>query len=163
MVSFLTMVKESILPKQNLESDTVLKIKLLTDTAKMPFYGSEGAAAFDVTTTHCGVIQPGLAVTFSTGLAFEIPKGYYLEVVSRSGHGFNHSLRLANCVGVIDSDYRGELKVRIHNDGNYPYNVKAGERVAQCILKKYEVAQFEVVDELSSTERGEGGFGSTGK
>ena len=84
-------------------------------------------------------------------------------VFSRSGHGFNNGLRLANCVGVIDSDYRGQVKAKVHNDSNTTYQVKAGERIAQAMIVPIALVKFMVVDELSSTERGEGGGGSTGK
>lgn len=140
-----------------------LQVKLLSDKAQLPIYATEGAAAFDVTATHCGIVPACSAEIFSTGLSFEIPPGFYLEVVSRSGHGFNKGIRLANSVGVIDSDYRGELKVKLHNDSTVPYQVKFGERIAQVILKRYEKAEFVFVDELSSTARGSNGFGSTGK
>ena len=140
-----------------------LKVKLISDKALLPIYATEGAAAFDITATNAGIVPACDSEIFSTGLAFEIPQGYYLEVVSRSGHGFKNGVRLANSVGVIDSDYRGELKVKLHNDSNVPYSVKSGERIAQAIMKKYEKADFYIVDNLGETSRGQCGFGSTGK
>lgn len=102
-------------------------------------------------------------LVFETGLFFEVPQGKVLLVFSRSGHGFNHDIRLANCVGIIDSDYRGELKVKLTNDSTQAFfNVKRGDRIAQAMLVDSNQVQFEIVEELSETERGTGGLGSTG-
>lgn len=101
-----------------------------------------------------------------TGLAVEIPEGHVLMIHSRSGHGFKHSTRLSNVVGILDQDYRGEIKVRLSRDnsGSDPVlHVNNGDRIAQAIVLPYPKVKFEVVDELSETVRGEGGFGSTGK
>ena len=101
--------------------------------------------------------------TFSTGLAFEIPDGYQIMIFSRSGHGFNHDSRLSNCVGIIDQDYKGEVKVRLSVD--YPTKdliIKHGDRIAQAQLVPVTKAAFHEVSELSDSERGTGGFGSTG-
>lgn len=140
-----------------------LKCKKLDPAAALPDKGTDGAACFDIYTWHGEAIDPGESVVFSTGIAFEIPEGYALMVYSRSGHGFKQGLRLANCVGVIDSDYRGELKVKIHNDSQKTYFAHAYERIAQAMLIEVPRIELDVVDELSETERGEGGFGSTGK
>lgn len=141
----------------------ILKIKILNENARIPAYATDGAAAFDLVSTHGANITPDEAKVIGTGLTFEVPKEHVMLVFSRSGHGFNNGLRLANCVGVIDSDYRGEVKVKIHNDSNTTYQVKAGERIAQAMIVPIAIVKFMVVDELSSTERGEGGIGSTGK
>lgn len=140
-----------------------LKIKKLHPDARVPTYATPGAACFDLHSISDETIRHhGEAATFSTGLAAEVPADHVMLVFSRSGHGFRKQLRLANCVGVIDSDYRGELLVRLTNDGGDPRMVKAGERIAQAMVLPVTQVQFEVVDELSETERGEGGLGSTG-
>jgi dUTP pyrophosphatase len=102
--------------------------------------------------------------TYSTGLAFEVPEDHVMLVFSRSGHGFKSDVRLSNCVGVIDSDYRGELKVKLTCDKQgWGLEINAGDRVAQGMIIPIEKVQFEEVKELSQTERGKNGFGSTGK
>jgi len=138
-----------------------VKIKRLTWEAKIPQYATKGAACFDIYTTTDGVVG-GVGYVFGTGLSFEVPEGYVLLVYSRSGHGFKHNVRLANCVGVIDSDYRGELKVKLTSD-TLEYIVKAGDAIAQGMLVKIDQVQFAVTETLSDTERGANGFGSTGK
>lgn len=139
-----------------------VKIKKLHPDALMPQYGSDGAACFDL---HCitGAFVTGDAV-FSTGLAFEIPEGHVMLVFSRSGHAFTSDTRLANCVGVIDHDYRGEVKVKLRCDSNINgLAIKAGDRVAQAMIVPYPKVEFDWADELTDTERGAGGFGSTGR
>ena len=142
-----------------------LKIKLLNSLAKLPTYASEGAACFDffASTDSQVTVDPHSAVSLPTGLSFEIPEGYVMLVFSRSGHGFKHGIRLNNCVGVIDSDYRGEMRVGLHNDSDMPYIVQPSERVAQGMLIPAPQMEIEAVPELSKTKRGTGGFGSTGK
>lgn len=140
-----------------------LRIKKLADHARLPVYATEGAACLDLSSIEGMTIGAGAAHTFRTGLAVEVPAGHVMLVFSRSGHGFKHGVRLANCVGVIDSDYRGELMIRLANDGLLPIKIEAGDRIAQAmILPVPSISQIEVIDELSSTARGEGGFGSTG-
>lgn len=146
-----------------------LKVKKLHPEAKLPTYATAGSACFDIAVCAPGedplVMGRGAdAATFPTGLAFEIPEGMVMLVFSRSGHGFKNDVRLANCVGVIDSDYRGELAVRLTADhGERPLVVGHGDRIAQAMLVPVMQVQFEEVDSLSDTERGTGGFGSTGK
>lgn len=138
----------------------IVKIKKLEKEAKVPTYATEGAACFDLysmnESTGCA------ADIFKTGLAFEIPKDQVMLVFSRSGHGFKQDIRLANCVGVIDSDYRGEVMVKLRADGSSDVAFKAGERIAQAMIIDVKKVSFEVVDDLNSTNRGTGGFGSTG-
>ena len=98
-----------------------------------------------------------------TGLAFELPDGTFGAIYPRSGIASKRGLRPANCVGVIDSDYRGEIKVALHNDSNEVQKVEAGERIAQIILQSYLPMTFVEVDELNTTSRGTSGFGSTGE
>lgn len=149
-----------------------VKIAMLDPKAILPEYATEGAACFDLHAL-AEVDQPGCdcglpveffgAVTFRTGLAFEISAGYVLKVYSRSGHGFKHDVCLANSVGVIDSDYRGEVLVRLTNHGDQPFTVNRGDRIAQAMLIAVPRVEFQIVDTLSDTARGAGGFGSTGR
>lgn len=152
-----------------------IKIKQLHEEAKIPTYATTGAACFDLHAIVDDVdlnnkkitMQPVYnkhSYTYRTGLAFEIPEGHVMMVYSRSGHGFKNGVRLANCVGVIDSDYRGEVMVKLHNDGDGDlFKVHNGDRIAQAMIIPVQQVGFEVVQELSSTDRGAGGFGSTGK
>lgn len=139
-----------------------LKIKLLTEGARKPTYGSKGAACFDIYAYYDGYVPPGEHSKLATGLAFEIPDGYTMLVYPRSGMSTKQGLRLANCVAVIDSDYRGELLVPLYNDSRVIQSVRAGDRIAQAMLVKADQISFEEVQELSETARGDGGFGSTG-
>lgn len=148
---------------------TTLLVKKLSPTATIPSYATEGAACFDLHADCIGTVHPeqdsNQASVFNTGLAFEVPKGYVMLIFSRSGHGFKDNVRLANCVGVIDSDYRGEVKVKLTQDSlgaSGPLTVTQGMRIAQAMLVKYDPVQFEEVSDLSTTDRGAGGFGSTG-
>lgn len=137
-----------------------VKVKKLDRDAQLPVYGSEGAACFDL---YANNLRGD--TTYGTGLAFEVPEGHVMLIFSRSGHGYKQGVRLANCVGVIDSDYRGEVSVKLHQDRRDVdiYNAKCGERIAQAMIIPVDHVTFEEVEELSSTERGAGGFGSTGK
>lgn len=141
-----------------------VKIKKIHEKAKIPTYGSFGAACFDFYSIEQKNIIPGTAEVFATGLSVEIPEGYVMLIFSRSGHGFNFGMRLSNCVGVIDSDYRGELKVKLHcEDQSYEVIVVAdGDRIAQGIIIPFDKVNWDIVDNLSDTERGIKGFGSTG-
>jgi dUTP pyrophosphatase len=141
-----------------------VKIKKLTPTAQMPVYATPGAACFDIcTTSNSSYIQIGDSAVFATGLSFEIPEGHVMMVYSRSGHGFKQGLRLSNTTGIIDSDYRGELMVKLHNDGVNAAHIAAGERIAQGMIVPVEQAEFVFADSLSDTDRGIGGLGSTGR
>lgn len=140
-----------------------MKIKRLNDKAILPTRGSSSAAGYDLYTTDEAEIAPGQTVLVGTGLAMEIPEGYFGAVFARSGLATKEGLRPANCVGVIDSDYRGELKVPLHNDSDILRQVTAGERIAQLVLMPFLAVDFEETDDLSDTVRSTGGFGSTGK
>lgn len=146
-----------------------INIKKLSPLAKMPTYATDGSGCFDLyaTNTLPRLVHEGWPVVFETGLAFEIPIGYGMFILSRSGHGFNFDTRLANCIGFIDSDYRGEVKVKLTADQEHeeamPLAVKAGDRIAQACIIPVPRIGFNVLDVLSETGRGEGGFGSTGK
>lgn len=139
-------------------------IKKLNDTAILPSYGSEFAAGADLYACLDGetTVNPHETVLIPTGIAIELPQGYAGLIYARSGLATKKGLAPANKVGVIDCDYRGEVKVALHNHSNVPQAVAPGERVAQLVITPYLTAKFVEKDELSQTERGAGGFGSTG-
>ena len=141
-----------------------LKIKKLLPEAKLPVYGSEHAAGADLyaLSDHDIRIGPRETAVVHTGLAAEIPQGYVGLIYARSGLATKKGLAPANKVGVIDSDYRGEIRVALHNHSKYEQSIEPYERVAQLVIMPYVCAEFVETDELSDTERGEGGFGSTG-
>ena len=139
-----------------------VKVKRLHPDAVLPTYATDGSACFDIYATHDGVVTEGSSCTFSTGLAFEIPAGYVMEVYSRSGQAFNSDVRLGNAVGIIDSDFRGELKIKLTRDNPFgEYRHDKTKAVAQAMVVPVEKCSFTEVTELSSTARGENGFGST--
>ena len=141
-----------------------VRIKKLLPVAKMPTYASPGAAGADlyVLSDHAIRIGPRETAIVHTGLAAEIPAGYVGLICARSGLASKKGLAPANKVGVIDSDYRGELRVALHNHSKYECSIEPGERVAQLVILPYAAAQFEEAESLSGTDRGAGGFGSTG-
>lgn len=143
-----------------------LKVKKLDEKAILPRYGSEHAAAADLfclTDDDEILISPETTVFLHTGIAMEIPEGMVGLIYARSGLGTKQGLAPANKVGVIDSDYRGEIIVALHNHSGEDRRVYNGDRIAQIIITPYIHADFEEASELSPTGRGEGGFGSTGK
>ena len=139
-----------------------LKVKRLDPRAVIPKYQSDGAACFDLVAIERKK-HDGCTYLYKTGLAFEVPDGQVMLVYSRSGHGINNQTRLTNCVGVIDSDYRGEILVKLIRDDGYVTLPQVGERVAQAMLMPVDQVKFIEVDELSETKRGANGMGSTGK
>lgn len=142
-----------------------IKVKKLNEKAVLPTRGSEYAAGYDLYACidEQIVIEPHETVKIGTGLSFELPDGYFGAIFARSGLATKEGLRPANCVGCCDSDYRGEYIVALHNDSNKTRYVLPQERIAQLILMEYEPMMFIEEDELTSTERGTGGFGSTGE
>lgn len=141
-----------------------IKIKRLNDLAKIPTFGTAFSAGADLyaATSYDIEILPGATVKIDTGLSVAIPDGYFGAIFARSGLATKQGLRPANCVGVIDSDYRGPVIVAIHNDTDIEQIIPAGTRIAQLIIMECPKVSFNEVDELDDTERGEGGFGSTG-
>ena len=130
-----------------------------------PYYASSGAAAMDLHACldDAVTIQPGQRVMIPTGLAIALPDaGYVALLFARSGLGVKHGIVPANCVGVIDSDYRGEVKVALQNHGDQPYTVHCGDRIAQMAVMPVLQPELEWTEELPDTQRGAGGFGSTG-
>ena len=145
-----------------------IKVKRMSEEAKLPTRGSEKAAAYDVYAclpdkNALVTIMPHQTMLIGTGLRMAPPEGFYVGVYARSGLSSKEGLRPANCVGVIDEDYRGEYFVAVHNDSEVTRFVKHGDRIAQILLQKRYDMDFEEVDELDKTERGDGGFGSSGK
>ena len=138
-----------------------IKIKKISNNAKIS-HGSDQAAGYDLYAVTDATINPHECVLVGTGLIMQIPEGYFGGIYARSGLASKQGLRPANCVGVVDSDYRGEVKVALRNDTNEVRSVSAGERIAQIIIQPYLNVTF-VEGELDDTERGAGGFGSTGK
>ena len=140
-----------------------LQVKKLNDLVQIPAYQSEEAAGFDLHSVDDVIIKPNERKLIGTGLAFDIPKGYEIQIRPRSGLAYKHGITVLNSPGTIDSDYRGEIKVLLINHSNEDFEIKVGERIAQAVIKEVIQASFEEVDELSETKRGEKGFGSTGK
>ena len=138
-----------------------MKIKQVRDGAMVPTRGSEQAAGLDLYAAESAFIEPAATVLIGTGWAMEIPRGYFGAIFARSGLASKQGLRPANCVGVVDSDYRGEVKVALHNDSLVERRVAAGDRIAQLVLIPYSQDFLEITFDLDDTERGEGGFGST--
>lgn len=146
----------------------MIKIKKVTPWVNLPKLGSDGAAAFDVTwcpydfENGCKYVEPGEVEIFSTGLAFELPPNLAMLVLPRSGLASKQRLRPANTPGLLDSDYRGELKIALENFGSERQRIAQGDRIAQIMFVPIGRPTFEIVDDLTPTDRGEGGFGSTG-
>lgn len=147
-----------------------LQFKKLLTAATKPQYATKAAACFDLHAVlegdhlqHGLTVNPGTSEIIRTGLAFEVPEGHVMLIFSRSGHGFKNGVRLSNAVGVLDADYRGECKVALQNDGRAKFKVAHGDRIAQAMIIPVPMVTLEEVDELSATERGTCGFGSTGK
>lgn len=143
----------------------VMKWKRLREGAQAPQRQTEGSAGFDLQACIEApvTLAPGGSYAFPTGIAAEIPQGLVGLIFCRSGLGVKHGVSLPNCVGVIDSDYRGELIVPLRNFGDKAYTIQPGERIAQLVIVPVALPRLEEARELSSTQRGEGGFGSTGR
>ena len=141
-----------------------MNIKRLDSVAKLPSRGSSCAAGYDLYSVNMEEINIASHSTLKigTGLAMEIPDGYFGAIFARSGLATKKGLRPANCVGVIDSDYRGEVIVALHNDTDEVMVISPQERIAQLVIMPYLAVDFTEVQDLDNTERGLGGFGSTG-
>lgn len=141
-----------------------VSVKLLREQAKMPVYATSGAAGADLCACLDAAVEiaPGETKLIPIGIAMAVPEGYAALVFARSGLATKRHLAPANKVGVIDSDYRGEFFVPLHNHGKEVQTVEPGERIAQMILVPYLTAEFVAVESLDETERAAGGFGSTG-
>ena len=146
--------------------DIKVKIKKLYEDSKVPQYATEGSSGVDLCAyldsyPHY-TLNPGESWLFPTGICMEIPVGYEGQVRPRSGLAVKYGITVLNTPGTIDADYRGEIKVCLLNTSNIPYTIHHGDRIAQMVFAKVEKAEFEEVGELQSTDRGDGGFGSTG-
>lgn len=141
-----------------------IKIKL-EPKAKIPHRSTEGAAAWDLFACTDGhiILLPGHRIMIPTGVSVQLPKGYYWDIRIRSGLSTKNGIMLLNGCGVVDEDYRGIVGVPVINAGENIYTFVPGEKIGQALLLKYEEQEFELVDELEETERGQGGFGSTGR
>lgn len=146
-----------------------MRIKKLHPDAVLPTQGSAAAAGYDLYALYPCDLEPGSTYLIHTGLAIEIPQNFWAGIYARSGLATKKGLRPANCVGVIDSDYRGEIMVALHNDSSSIQHIEAGDRIAQLVFHPlvYIIPDengdiWQVVDDLSETDRGTGGFGSTG-
>lgn len=139
-----------------------MKISFVSEDGFDPARATDGSAGFDLRATEGDVISPGYRKAFGTGVSVAIPPGFVGKVFSRSGMGFKHGVSLSNGTGIIDSDFRGEIKVSLINKGNDFYTVKRGDRIAQIIFEKLPDIELEKVTVLDVTERGDNGFGSTG-
>ena len=141
-----------------------VKIKKLNDKALLPAYETEHAAAMDVRACldEPKILQPLERAMIPTGLAFEIPVGYEMQIRARSGLSIKHGITMVNGVGTIDADYRGELNILVINLGQEPFVVEPDMRIAQLLISKFDKISWNITEELSETDRGAGGFGSTG-
>ena len=142
-----------------------IQVKKLKETANLPTRGSAYAAGYDLYACldEAVTVEAGATVKIGTGLSIAVPEGYFGAIFARSGLATKEGLRPANCVGVADSDYRGEYIVALHNDSAVARTVTPGERIAQLVIMPFLSVEFEEADSLEETQRGEGGFGSTGK
>lgn len=140
----------------------IVNVKKLHRNAIVPQYKTPGAAGFDIHALHGGTLQAGWKTTVDTGLAFEIPPGFEIQIRPRSGLAARNGITVLNSPGTIDSDYRGEIKILLINNGFARFTWADGERIAQGVLAPVTQAAWHVTDELGETERGDGGFGSTG-
>jgi dUTP pyrophosphatase len=142
----------------------LIRIKKLHPEAHLPEYahGPMEDAGMDIRSVESAILKPGVARTVATGLALEIPTGYEVQIRPRSGLALKHAITLPNAPATIDPGYRGELKVILLNLGNAPYEIHAGDRIAQIVVARYEAVEWEE-GELAESVRGHGGFGSSGR
>jgi len=139
-----------------------IKIKKLVGDANTPRYATDGSAGFDLTIVEHITLRSTQRGIAQTGLSFEIPKGYEMQIRPRSGLAAKYGITVLNSPGTIDSDFRGEVCVILYNSGLSTVSFPKGTRIAQGVICKVDQAEFEEVDELSETDRGNSGFGSTG-
>ena len=143
----------------------IVKVQKLTEGARLPVYGSSQAAGADLCAclgNDTLVIEPHKWAMVPTGISIAIPKGFEAQVRPRSGLAAKKGITVLNSPGTVDSDYRGEIRVILINHSDEPFVIKHGDRIAQMVIARHEKASFEIVSSLDETERGAGGFGSTG-
>lgn len=142
---------------------TKYKLKKTNDLAVVPEYKTSGSSGMDLSSVEEVTLQPFERKLVSTGLAIQLEEGYEAQIRPRSGLSSKSGITLINCVGTIDSDYTNTVFVPLINLSNEPYTIKVGDRIAQMVIAQYVRAEAILVDELDETERGKGGFGSTGR
>ena len=142
-----------------------VKVKIVTKTGDVPKYETAGSAGMDLKADlkTSVTLNPMERQLIPTGLFIELPIGYEAQVRARSGLSIKYGITLINAIGTVDSDYRGELKVPLVNLGNEPFVIKHGERIAQLVVTKHDIVQWEIVERLEDTDRGSGGVRHTGK
>jgi dUTP pyrophosphatase len=143
----------------------MIEVAIINQSAfDLPAYATEGAAGLDIRAniSEAIILSPLERQLIPTGLFVAIPLGYEIQIRPRSGLAFKHGITVLNTPGTIDADYRGEIKVLLVNLSNTPFSIEPGERIAQMVLAKHETLSWKTTEELPSTERGAGGFGSTG-
>jgi dUTP pyrophosphatase len=150
---------EELNEREELRMKVNVRIKRLNEDAVIPQYQTEGAAGFDLHASHSVVIPVGEHRLIKTGIAVELPPDFEMQIRSRSGLALKHGIQAH--VATIDNDYRGEIGVILFNFGGQPFKVEKDDRIAQAVIAKFEKAKFSIVEDLSQTERGTGGFGST--
>ena len=143
--------------------DKIVGFKKINQDAIIPNYAHEKDAGMDLYSVVDYMLQPGEHKVISTGLSVEIPNGYEMQVRPKSGIAAKYAVTVLNTPGTVDAPYRGEVGVIMINHSKVPYEIKKGEKIAQAVFNQIAYAKIELVDELSDTSRGEGGFGSTGK
>lgn len=141
-----------------------INVKILREasTIEIPEYATAGSAGVDICSTMYCIIKPGEQALIPTGLKLAIPEGYEAQIRPRSGLALNQKITIPNSPGTIDSDYRGEIRVLLKNEGEEPFTLSFGDRIAQMVFVPVVRAKFEDVKTLNDTKRGSGGFGSTG-
>lgn len=141
-----------------------MQIKIKSESGILPAYETEGSAGMDLAAwiPEPIVLEPGMHRMIPTGISIELPAGYEAQIRARSGMAAKHGIGLVNGIGTIDSDYRGEIKVILMNWGEENFVIHNGDRIAQMVIAKYERIRWQTVSDLSSTQRGSGGFGHTG-
>ena len=141
-----------------------MKLRIVSKSGRIPEYATSGAAGFDISAylDEPFVLKAGERALVPTGLYFEVPEGYEAQVRARSGLAIKHGIGLVNGIGTIDADYRGEVRVPLINWSKEDFVINDGDRIGQVIITSYEKVDIELAEELSDTERGEGGFGHTG-
>ena len=143
------------------------RVKIIINKSDLPLpqYQTELSAGMDVPANVESTItlQPGERQLIATGLYLEIPPGYEMQIRPRSGLALKHGITVLNSPGTVDADYRGEIKVLLINHGQEPFQISKGDRIAQMVLAKHEVISWEVTSNLNPSDRGEGGYGSSGK
>ncbi|MFH1641804.1 MAG: dUTP diphosphatase [Nanoarchaeota archaeon] len=139
-----------------------IKIQKIKDNAITPKYAHDGDAGVDLYSTEDYLLKPGQRVLISTGIKIAVPKGFEAQIRPKSGLSLKHGLSIVNTPGTIDSTYRGEIGIIMINLGSEEYKIELGKKIAQMVINKVEHVEFEEAQELDSTARDEGGFGSTG-